>query len=111
MDNPQPGKKREVKLHFPKDLSATYSNVAILSATRTEFVFDFAQMLPPDPRANVQARIVMSPQHTKLLLGLLQRNVERYESQHGTIEISMPPTLAEQLFKSVQQTDDDTPDE
>lgn len=100
------GKKREVKLQFGKDSNAVYSNLAVISSTKNEMIFDFAQMLPPDPRTKVQARVVMSPQHAKLLLLSLQRNIERYEAQHGTIQVEVPPTLADQLFNSVQPDDD-----
>lgn len=99
--------KREIKLHLPPDLEVVYSNLAVLSMTRNEVIFDFAQMLPPDPRAKVQTRIVMTPQHAKLLLTLLQRNVERYEAEHGTIPVNVPPSLAEQLFNRVQADTDD----
>lgn len=103
-ENPQPGKK-QIKLHFPQNLSAVYANLAVMSTTRNEFVFDFSQMFPPDPRAHVQARVVMSPQHAKLVLNLLQRNIERYEAQHGTIDANIPPSLADELFKGVQPPD------
>lgn len=102
MTQPKPQAKREIQLHIPPDLDAVYSNLAVISATRNEMIFDFAQMLPPDPRAKVQSRVVMTPQHAKLLQILLQRNIERYEAQHGEIRLDVPPTLAEQLFNSVQ---------
>ena len=107
MDNPTPpGKKREIKLHLPPDVGVIYSNLAIISTTKHEMIFDLAQILPPDPRAKVQARVVMSPQHAKLLLMTLQRNIERYEAQHGTIPVDTPPSLADQLFSGVQGDDD-----
>ncbi len=106
-NNPQStGNKREIKLHMPQDMNAVYSNLALISSTKNELIFDFAQMLPPDPRAKVQARVVMSPQHAKLLLNSLQRNLERYEAQHGTIPFETPPTLADQLFGNVSGDDD-----
>ncbi len=108
-ENPsKQSQKRQIKLQIPQDLNAIYSNTAILSSTKNEMIFDFAQMLPPDTRTKVQARIVMTPQHAKLLLHTLQRNIERYEAQYGEILVSIPPSLAEQLFDGIQpETDGD----
>jgi hypothetical protein len=108
----KPNNKKQIKLHIPPDLTAVYSNLAMMSTTRNEIIMDFAQLLPPDPRARVQSRVILSPQHAKLLLTLLQRNIERYEAQHGTIEINTPPSLAEQLFQGIQPDfgDDDDDD-
>jgi hypothetical protein len=106
-----PKNNKQIKLHFPKDTQAVYANIAIISSTKNEIILDFAQMLPPDPRARVQSRVVMSPAHAKMLLNSLQRNIERYEAQHGEIEVNVPPSLAEQLFKGVQSDDDNGDDD
>jgi len=106
-DPNRPAKKKQVKLQIPPDVTAVYSNLAVLSSTKNEMVFNFAQMLPPDPRAKVQARVVMSPQHAKLMLSSLQQNIERYEAQHGKIEVNIPPSLADQLFGNVSLDEDD----
>lgn len=107
-NDPKNTNKKQIKLHMPQDLSAVYSNMAIMSQTRNEMIIDFAQMLPPDPRAKVQSRVVMSPEHAKMLLTMLQRNIERYELQHGDIKLNIPPSLADQLFSGVaSDTDDD----
>jgi len=108
MDNPKKPTKREIKLHIPPDVDVIYSNLAILSSTKHEMIFDIAQMLPPDPRAKVQARVVMSVAHAKLLLTTLQRNIEQYEAKHGTIPVDIPPSLADQLFSGLG---DDSSDE
>lgn len=101
-ENPQPGSKKQIKLHIPPDLNATYANLLLMSFTRNEFVLDFAQLLPPAARANVQSRVITSPQHAKAMLLLLQRNIERYETQHGPIEMPpQNPSLADQLFRGV----------
>ena len=90
--------KKQIKLQIPQDSDAIYSNIAVLTSTKNEMIFNFGQLLPPDPRAKVQARVVMSPQHAKHMLHTLQRNIERYEAQHGEIEVNIPPSLADQLF-------------
>jgi hypothetical protein len=110
-DNPQPGGKKQIKLHIPPDLQAIYANLLLMSFTRNEFVLDFAQFLPPATRANVQSRVVTSPQHAKAMLQLLQRNIQRYEAQHGTIEMPQNPSLADQLFKGLGPEGGDDDDE
>ena len=63
-----------------------YSNLAVISHTPAEMVLDFAQMLPGTKNANVRSRIIMNPIHAKRLLMALNDNIQKYESQFGTIE-------------------------
>lgn len=105
--NPKKPKKRKVKLEMPKDPSGTYANTVMVSHNKTEMFLDFIQMLPHDPRARVQERVVMTPTHAKMFLRALKDNIDRYESNFGEIEIPQrPASLADQLFNSVQQAND-----
>lgn len=99
---PKPGSKRQVRIEMP-NTSATYANGVIISTTpMSEIVFDFMQILPNDPRARVQHRILMTPAHAKLFLRALTQNLERYEAQHGEIQVPQRPgSLADQLFQGV----------
>lgn len=65
----------------------TYSNLVLLNHTENEFVLDFAFIQPANGRAKVRTRIISSPRHTKRLLAALQKNIERYEERHGTIDV------------------------
>ncbi len=65
----------------------SYSNLAIISHSPSEFVVDFASILPGMAKAKVLSRIILTPEHAKRLLYSLQENVSRYEGNHGTIEI------------------------
>jgi len=38
------------------------------------------------PKAQVRSRIILAPHHAKRLLQALNENVQRFESQHGTIQ-------------------------
>ena len=51
----------------------------------SEFILDFATMLPGLPKASVSNRLIMTPEHAKRLLMALQDNIQKYESQFGTI--------------------------
>jgi hypothetical protein len=64
-----------------------YSNLAIISHSTSEFIIDFAAILPGLPKANVKSRIILTPEHAKRLLMSLQENVARYETNVGRIEL------------------------
>lgn len=66
----------------------TYSNLAIITHSSSEFVVDFVRVMPGIPKAGVKSRIILTPEHAKRLLMALQDNVLKYESQHGTIKVS-----------------------
>jgi uncharacterized protein DUF3467 len=102
------GKQRKIKVEMPKDPSGTYANTVMISHNKNEVFFDFIQMMPHDPRARVQQRIVMTPTHAKLFLKALEENVKRYEDKFEEIEIPQrPPSLADQLFQGVGDGEDE----
>ena len=79
-----------------KEAEGIYSNLAIISHSPAEFVVDFTRVLPGVPKARVHARVVMTPQHAKLLMHALADNIGKYEQQHGEINVdgqmpSFPP--------------------
>lgn len=71
-----------------------YSNLAIITHSPTEFILDFAQMLPgTQSNSVVRSRILMHPVHAKRLLMALQDNLEKYENTFGDIrEVDAPQT-------------------
>ena len=60
---------------------------AIISHSTSEFVLDFAAVLPGVPKAKVKSRIILAPEHAKRLLLSLQENIARYEANVGRINI------------------------
>jgi hypothetical protein len=75
-----------------------YANLAIISHSPSEFVLDFAAIMPGVPKAKIKSRIVLSPEHAKRLLLSLQDNITKYESTMGRIEIHMPQNTSEELL-------------
>lgn len=71
----------------PQLTGGVYSNLAIISHSRSEFVLDFASNLPGPTGAKVVSRVVMTPEHCKRLLNALAENVGKYEAHFGRIEI------------------------
>ncbi len=68
-----------------KTAEGIYSNLAIISHSSAEFVIDFTRILPGLPKAKVQSRIIMTPQHAKMLLNALADNIAKFEAQFGKI--------------------------
>ena len=57
----------------------TYANLAIITHSSSEFILDFIRVMPGMPKAGVQSRIVLAPEHTKRLLRALEENIGKYE--------------------------------
>lgn len=76
-----------------KEWEGIYSNFVIITHSSSEFVLDFARMLPGAQKAKVFSRILMTPQHAKALLGTLDTNIKKFEADNGQIKLS-PSDLA-----------------
>lgn len=87
-------------MDIPDGLEPIYSNLARISHSPTEILIDFAQLLPGENKANVRARVLMTPLGAKLLLRAFRENLARYEAALG--EIIIPTTLADSLFRPLQ---------
>ncbi|MDR3328026.1 MAG: DUF3467 domain-containing protein [Prevotellaceae bacterium] len=72
----------------PEVAEGIYANLAIISHSMSEFVVDFARMMPGLPKANVKSRVILTPENAKRLLLALQDNVVKYESMHGKINLN-----------------------
>ena len=70
-----------------QEAEGIYSNLALITHSAAEFVFDFTRILPGKPKAKVYARIIKTPQHAKSLLLALQENIKKYEEQYGEIKV------------------------
>lgn len=78
--------ENQIQIELPEDVAqGTYSNLAIIAHSSSEFVIDFVRILPGLPKAKVQSRIILTPEHAKRLLYALNDNINRFESQNGTI--------------------------
>ena len=63
-----------------------YSNLAIITHSNAEFVVDFVKVMPGVPKARVKARVIVTPEHAKRLLGALKENIDKYEASFGMIK-------------------------
>jgi hypothetical protein len=79
--------QKELKINItPDKQQGVFANLALIAHTPTEFVFDFAQLMPGVPQANVVSRIVVTPDQAKKILGALGNNISQYEQKFGTIQ-------------------------
>lgn len=84
----------EMKIEVsPEVAKGSYSNLAIITHSSSEFIIDFASNLPGLPGPQVHNRIIMTPEHAKRLLLALQDNVSKYEAVNGTITLPGAPKM------------------
>jgi len=92
---------QQLQIELPPQLDAVYSNLVVIQHSPSEFILDFARILPNMPSARVGARVVMTPMHAKLLIRALQENIDKFEAQFGAIYVPQQgEALANQLFRS-----------
>ncbi len=87
--------KKEGQQGFNIELSeevaeGTYSNLAIIQHSSSEFIFYFVRIMPGVPKGRVKSRIVMTPEHAKKLMRALNDNISKYESNIGNIREDSP---------------------
>jgi hypothetical protein len=89
MDDQQPQQgQQQLQIELgEKEAEGIYSNLAIITHSPAEFILDFTRVTPGVPKARVLSRIIMTPQHMKLLIGAMKENLDRYEGQYGEIRV------------------------
>jgi hypothetical protein len=88
---------------IPPGLEAVYSNLARITHTPSEFIFDFAQLLPGLKGPAFKSRVLLSPLSAKLIHKALGDNLAKYEKKFGEISLPGSPTLADSLFQPPQE--------
>lgn len=84
--------EKEIKIELkPEVAKGSYSNLAIITHSHSEFIIDFATMLPGLQKPEVGNRIIMTPEHAKRLFLALQDNIAKYEAQNGQITFANGP--------------------
>ena len=79
--------KNQINIELKEEIAqGTYSNLAIITHSSSEFVVDFVRIMPGVPKAEVKSRIILTPEHAKRLLMALKDNIAKFESIHGPIK-------------------------
>ena len=61
-------KKGQINIELDESVAeGTYSNLAIINHSVSEFIVDFIRIMPGVPKAKVKSRIILTPQHAKRL--------------------------------------------
>lgn len=96
-ENENKQQQGQFQVELPQDKAqGEYANFAIITHSSSDFVLDFARVLPGVPKAQVRSRVILAPEHAKRLLMALQENIVRYEREFGQITIPNqgPRTIA-----------------
>ena len=81
----------QLQIELKEDVAqGTYANLAIIT-----HILDFIRVMPGVPKAGVQSRIILAPEHAKRLLRALEENIAKYERVFGPVRLadeqSLPP--------------------
>lgn len=92
-DEKNKSKKGQINIELDEKVAeGTYSNLAIINHSVSEFIIDFVSIMPGTPKSKVKSRIILTPQHAKRLHKALGENVKRFEKAHGEIkDYEQPP--------------------
>ncbi|MCZ4693957.1 DUF3467 domain-containing protein [Ancylomarina euxinus] len=80
-------KGNQIDIQLSEEVAqGTYSNLAVITHSSSEFVVDFVRIMPGVPKADVKSRIILTPEHAKRLMLALQDNISKFESMNGPIK-------------------------
>lgn len=89
MDDNKNNQKGQLQIELPEETAqGQYANLEVITHSSSDFILDFARILPGMPKAKVCSRVILAPEHAKRLLLALQENMVRYEREYGRIELS-----------------------
>ena len=79
--NDNNNEKNGLQLELPQNVAqGEYANFAIITHSSSDFIIDFARVLPGLPKAQIKSRVILAPEHAKRLLGALQENIKGVRS-------------------------------
>jgi hypothetical protein len=86
-------KQGQINIELDEQVAdGTYSNLAIINHSVSEFIVDFVNIMPGVPKVKVKSRIILTPQHAKRLAKALADNVKKFELANGEIkDYEQPP--------------------
>ena len=80
-------KEGQLNIELDQEIAeGTYSNLAIINHSISEFIVDFINIMPGVPKAKVKSRIILTPQHAKRLAKALTDNIRKFEQANGEIK-------------------------
>ncbi|HKM44771.1 MAG TPA: DUF3467 domain-containing protein [Dysgonamonadaceae bacterium] len=89
MDRKEDNLQNQIEIELTEEIAqGTYSNLAIISHSSSEFVLDFIRVVPGMKKAKVKSRIILTPDHAKRLLSALKDNIDKFEKLNGTVTMN-----------------------
>ncbi len=80
--------KNEISIELSDEIAqGSYSNLAVITHSSTEFIIDFVRVMPGMKNAPVKSRVILCAEHAKRLLYALGDNIRQFEEQFGEIDI------------------------
>jgi hypothetical protein len=87
-------KEGQIDIELSQEIAeGTYSNLAVINHSMSEFIVDFINIMPGVPKAKVKSRIILTPQHAKRLAQALIDNIRKFEQQNGEIKDFEGPSI------------------
>ncbi|OUO54556.1 transcriptional accessory protein [Parabacteroides sp. An277] len=91
MEENKPTNNNEIQVELSEEMAqGTYSNLAIISHSPSEFILDFIRVVPGAPKAQVKSRIIMTPDNAHRLFMALQDNLRKYEAMLANARTAAP---------------------
>ncbi len=82
----EPENNNQLNIEISEEMAdGDYANLAIITHSQAEFVFDFVSVMPGAPKSKVKSRIIMTPFHAKRLMRAIVENVQKFEDSNGVI--------------------------
>ena len=80
-------KQNQINIELSDEISkGKYANLAMIAHSSSEFVIDFIQLMPGVPKAKVNSRIIITPEHAKKFSIALTDNISKYEQKYHEIK-------------------------
>ena len=80
-------KTNQINIELTDEISkGKYANLVMIAHSSSEFVLDFIQLMPGVPKAKVNSRIIITPEHAKKFSMALSDNISKYEKKYGLIK-------------------------
>ena len=77
----------QINIEISEEVSeGSYANLAIITHSHAEFVFDFVNVMPGTPKSKVKSRIIMTPFHAKRFMKAIVENMGKFEAVNGTVQ-------------------------
>ncbi len=77
----------QINIEITEEIAeGNYINLAIITHSHAEFVFDFVNVMPGAPKSKVKNRIIMTPFHAKRFMKAIVENMQKFENTNGTVQ-------------------------